>query len=38
LLRIKETFEVELSIDDVYSAAVTLAELAQKIEAYQMAG
>ena len=35
LLRIKETFGVELSVDDVYSAAITLSDLAQKIEAYQ---
>lgn len=35
LLRIRETFQMELSVDDVYSGTVTLSELAQKIEAYQ---
>jgi FkbH-like protein len=30
--RVHETFGVELSIDDVYSAAVTLSDLAQRIE------
>ena len=32
LVRIQETFGVELSIDDVYSGALTLAELAERID------
>jgi acyl carrier protein len=32
LVRIHETFGVELSIDDVYSGGLTLAELAQRID------
>src|SRR6202011_2694524 len=32
LLRIQETFGIELSIDDVYSGALTLAGLAQRID------
>ncbi len=35
LVRIHETFGVELSIDDVYSAGLTLAELAQRIDLLQ---
>lgn len=36
LMRIRETFGVELSIDDVYSANLTLADLASRIEAAQL--
>jgi acyl carrier protein len=36
VVRVKETFGIELPIDDVYSAGVTLAELAAKIETYQL--
>jgi FkbH-like protein len=36
LVRAHETFGVQLSIDDVYSGAVTLAELAQRIEGLQI--
>ncbi|MBC8167630.1 MAG: hypothetical protein H7Y20_17395 [Bryobacteraceae bacterium] len=32
LMRIRETFGVELSIDDVYSGSLTLANLAEQIE------
>jgi FkbH-like protein len=32
LVRIQETFAIELSIDDVYSGALTLADLAQRID------
>ena len=32
LVRIQETFGIELSIDDVYSGALTLAGLAQRID------
>ncbi len=35
-VRVRETFEVELPIDDVYAANVTLADLAAKIDAYHM--
>jgi acyl carrier protein len=38
VLRVRETFGVELPIDDVYSASLTLSELARKIELYQMGG
>jgi FkbH-like protein len=38
LLRIREAFDVELSIDDVYSGALTLADLAYRIEAAQAGG
>ena len=38
LIRIREAFEVELSIDDVYTANLTLADLASRIEAAQMNG
>jgi FkbH-like protein len=37
-VRVKETFGIELPIDDVYSAGVTLAGLAAKVEAYQLSG
>lgn len=37
LVRIHETFGVQLSIDDVYSGAVTLSDLAQRIEMLQFA-
>ncbi len=36
LVRIHESFGVELSIDDVYSAGLTLAELAQRIDLMQL--
>ena len=36
LVRIQETFGIELSIDDVYSGALTLAGLAQRIDALQL--
>jgi FkbH-like protein len=36
LMRIRETFGVELSIDDVYSGSLTLADLASRIEAAQL--
>ncbi len=35
VMRVRETFGVELPIGDVYSASLTLGELARKIEAYQ---
>lgn len=38
LLRIREGFGVELSIDDVYSGSLTLADLASRIEAAQLGG
>jgi acyl carrier protein len=38
LLRIRETFGIELSIDDVYSGSLTLADLAARIEAAQVGG
>ena len=38
LLRIRETFGVELSIDDVYSGTLTLADLAARIESAQLGG
>ncbi len=34
--RVREAFGVELPIDDVYSATLTLGELARKIETYQL--
>jgi FkbH-like protein len=36
LLRVRETFGVELSIDDVYSGGLTLSQLASRIEAAQL--
>ncbi len=36
ILRVRETFGVELPIDDVYSASLTMGELARKIETYQL--
>jgi FkbH-like protein len=36
LLRIRETFDVELSIDDVYSGTLTLADLAARVESAQL--
>ena len=33
--RVREAFGVELAIDDVYSANLTLGDLAGKIEAYR---
>lgn len=38
LLRIREAFGIELSIDDVYSGSLTLADLAARIEAAQIGG
>src|SRR6185436_12072929 len=38
LLRIRESFGVELSIDDVYSGTLTLAGLATRIETAQLGG
>ena len=38
LLRIRESFGVELSIDDVYSGTLTLAGLAARIETAQLGG
>ena len=38
VVRVKEAFGIELPIDDVYSAGVTLAGLAAKIETYQLGG
>ena len=35
IMRVKEAFDVELPIDDVYSAGLTLGELARKVEALQ---
>jgi len=36
LARVHETFGVELAIDDVYSGAMTLAGLAQRIDTLQL--
>ncbi len=36
-LRVREEFGIELPIDDVYSAGLTLSELARKVETYQFA-
>jgi FkbH-like protein len=36
LMRVKEEFGVELSVDDVYSGTLTLGELARTIEARQL--
>lgn len=36
ILRVRETFGVELPIDDVYSSTLTLGELARKIELLQV--
>lgn len=36
LMRVKEEFAVELSVDDVYSGTLTLGELARTIEAHQL--
>ena len=38
LLRIRESFGVELSIDDVYSGTLTLSDLAARIETAQLGG
>lgn len=38
IVRVRETFGVELAIDDVYSVNLTLGELAHKIETYQLGG
>jgi FkbH-like protein len=35
IMRVKEEFDVELPIDDVYSADLTLVDLARKVEALQ---
>jgi len=36
LMRVKEEFGVELSVDDVYAGTLTLGELVRRIEAQQM--
>jgi FkbH-like protein len=36
IVRVRETFGVELAVDDVYSVNLTLGELANRIEAYQL--
>jgi hypothetical protein len=38
LVRIKETFDTELSIDDVYSGGMTLRKLAESIAVKQATG
>jgi FkbH-like protein len=38
LIRVRESFGVELSIDDVYTGCLTLADLAARIEAAQISG
>jgi hypothetical protein len=38
VIRVKEAFDVELPIDDVYSATLTLGELARRIDALRGAG
>jgi acyl carrier protein len=38
IVRVRESFGVELAIDDVYSVNLTLGELASKIERAQMSG
>lgn len=38
IMRVRESFGVELPIDDVYSSTLTLGELARKIEMYQLGG
>jgi FkbH-like protein len=38
IVRVRETFGVELAIDDVYSVNLTLGELASKIERARMGG
>jgi hypothetical protein len=38
IVRVRETFGVELGIDDVYSVNLTLGELARKIERGQLGG
>lgn len=38
LIRIREAFGVELSIDDVYTANLTLANLAERIESARISG
>jgi FkbH-like protein len=36
LMRVREEFSVELSVDDVYAGSLTLGDLARRIEAQQM--
>jgi acyl carrier protein len=36
IMRVKEAFDVELPIDDVYAAGLTLGDLARRVEAYQL--
>lgn len=36
IVRVKETFGVELPVEDVYSPSMTLSDLAHKIEHYQL--
>jgi acyl carrier protein len=38
IVRVRETFGVELAIDDVYSVNLTLGDLANKIEREQLGG
>jgi len=38
LVRVQETFGVELSIDDVYSGAITLSSMAERIDTLQAGG
>src|ERR1035438_10242509 len=38
IVRVRETFGVELAIDDVYSVNLTLGDLAAKIERDQLGG
>ena len=38
IVRVRETFGVELSIDDVYEANLTFGDLVNQIEAYQLGG
>jgi FkbH-like protein len=35
IMRVKQAFDVELPIDDVYAAGLTLGDLARKVEAHQ---
>ncbi len=37
IMRVRETFGVELAVDDVYSGSLTLSKLAEKIESLQLA-
>jgi acyl carrier protein len=35
IMRVKQAFDIELPIDDVYAAGLTLGDLARKVEAHQ---